>query len=301
MYLTTKNKPDSKPIAINTETREVIRIAENNTGDKEQREDPFDYLDENEIRKFKKKMSILEINLLKNAFKSNIPPTDPFLKSIYDVLKPVLENKEQRELKTHLGGYMVIPKKGKNQIIYVAGQTGSGKSTWISKYLEEYRKVYQERKIFLFSDVDSDSALDKHGVLRIKLNEKLVLNPIKTHELSNTLVIFDDIDSISNKDLKNCVLSLYDSILKKGSSHDFIDLIVTSHAIADYRNTRNLLINTHYIVWFRGGLNVDYVLRKLGLNRDQIYKLMNINSSRWVALHKNYPTFYVSEKEIGII
>lgn len=278
MYLTTKNIPNSKPIAINTATREVIRLVEDNEPTRE----PIKML---------KNPRLLE--LIKNK---NI--TEDELEEIYKLSLPQVNKKE---IKSSIGEYMVIPKKGKNQIIYLGGQTGSGKSTWIGNYLAEYKKIYPERKIYLFSDVTTDPLLDKYGVLRIKLNDNLVTNPIRTEELAESLSIFDDIDSINDKHIKLAINTLYDAILKKGSSHDNIDLIVTSHALADYKASRNLIINAHYIVFFKGTLNVEYVLKRLGLQKKDIQKIQSIQNSRYIAVHKNYPMFYVSAKEIGLL
>jgi hypothetical protein len=85
------------------------------------------------------------------------------------------------------------------EILYITGPSGSGKSTYTRKYLEQYKKKFKSRPIYLFSSLPSDESLDKVGPKRIKLDETLHTDPIKVKELSESICIFDDIDVISEK------------------------------------------------------------------------------------------------------
>ena len=57
------------------------------------------------------------------------------------------------------------------EILYTTGPSGSGKSTYTRKYLEQYKKKYKNRPIYLFSSLPSDDSLDKVGPKRIKRDE----------------------------------------------------------------------------------------------------------------------------------
>lgn len=223
------------------------------------------------------------------------------LLDLYDM--PPLRD-ESKEMKFDKGDIILLPTKGKTDRIYICGPTGSGKTFWISQYLEKYKQIYPNRPIYIFSDVDKDELLDKHKPIRIKLNMSLHQKPIQTHELKDSCVIFDDVDSISDKNIKNAVITLYDSILKKGSSHDNISLIITNHACTDRTATRNILINSNFIVFFPksgSSYGLNYMLKNyMGLSKEQIARVFNL-PSRWVVLHKNFPLWIMYSTGIYLL
>jgi GTPase SAR1 family protein len=291
-----------KPIAINTTTNEVIRL--NDTQEEKKIDEPFEIISEKDIRKNKKKMSVLEMNRLKSAFKSKAKPEDEQLARIYEELTVEMTEKASKIYNAHEGELMLLPTPKKNDRIYIAGSTGVGKSTFILAYLKQYLKIYPDKDIYLFSDVlpEDDKVLTQiPKIKRIKLNQSLVTNPIQTPELEHSCTIFDDVDSISDKSIKKAVITLYDAILKKGSSKNDITLIITNHAMSDYTATRNILINCNYIVFYpQSPVGVEYTLKKFGLNKEQIGKLLAV-PSRWCVLHKNFPFYAVSSKSVFLL
>ncbi len=132
------------------------------------------------------------------------------------------------------------------------------------------------------------------------MNESLIKKPIQTPELKNSLCIFDDIDSISNPKIKKQVHILHDAIAKKGSSKDNIDVIVTNHALTDYRNTRDIIVNTQYFMYFKGAINLDGLFKKLNITKQQAQKINSIDS-RYYIIHKNYPSYLVTDKGIVLL
>ena len=98
----------------------------------------------------------------------------------------------------------------------IRGVSGSGKSTYTRKYLEQYKKKFKSRPIYLFSSLPSDESLDKVGPKRIKLDETLHTDPIKVDELSESICIFDDIDVISEKKVREAVYDILNQVLEIG-------------------------------------------------------------------------------------
>ena len=82
--------------------------------------------------------------------------------------------------------------------IYVCGRSGSGKSTWCRNYIKNYLKMKKGNSVYIFSALESDDAFDDLKVNRIILDEDIVENPIDPDELRDSLVIYDDIDSLSD-------------------------------------------------------------------------------------------------------
>ena len=85
------------------------------------------------------------------------------------------------------------------QILYITGCSGSGKSTYTRKYLDEYKKKYKNNPIYLFSSLKEDKSLDSIKPQRIIIDESPVTDPIDIEDLANSCCIYDDIDVIGNK------------------------------------------------------------------------------------------------------
>ena len=68
----------------------------------------------------------------------------------------------------------------------------------------------------MFSSVDEDKALDKYDVIRVELDEDLLDEPLDPIELENSLCVFDDTDTIRDKNIRNYLSSLRDHLLEVG-------------------------------------------------------------------------------------
>ena len=177
--------------------------------------------------------------------------------------------------------------------IYIAGQTGSGKSTWIANYVKELKKLYPKMDIFLFSTFDEDKALDLLKPTRITINEEIVDSPISKEELKNSVVIFDDIDTIQPKKLANAIRRLRDDLLQNGRKLN-IRVISTSHQVMNYRLTRDLIAFTQKVVLFPQCTTYNQLSRFLtvyiGLDKKEIKFIKDLNT-RWIMIYKNHPSY----------
>ncbi len=186
--------------------------------------------------------------------------------------------------------------------IYIAGPTGSGKSTWVGKYIELYKKIYKKRPVWVFSRLDADEALDKYKVKRIGLDEGLLEDPMSAEDFTKgsdgALVIFDDIDTIPNKDINKEVHRLRDDLLETGR-HENVSVISTGHQLMDYKKTRNLLNEATAVTVFPKSGSGYHIARFLkvycGMDKKNIQKIMNL-PSRWVTIYKSYPIYVLHEK-----
>lgn len=187
----------------------------------------------------------------------------------------------------------IYPTEDPKQIdsVYVTGPAGSGKSYFCSEFIEEYKKRYPKRPIILFSNKPEDEILDQWNPMRIPLNKNLVIDPIELEELEESLVVFDDIDQITDKDIQNAVWKLRDQILEVGRAKQ-ISTCIVAHQITNYKQSRVCLNECSYVVMFcksgaRHGIN--YFLKKYaGLDKKTVAEIMNL-PSRWVVLKKTYP------------
>jgi len=182
-------------------------------------------------------------------------------------------------------------------ICYVAGKSGSGKSTYCASWLREYKKIFPDNPIYLFSEVDHDDILDAVGVHRIKINSSLVTNPINLEECADSVIMFDDVDDISNKKVRDAVFNLMDKGLQMGRHHN-ISMLVTYHLITNGKETRKILNESHYITIFPSAGKVKglkyFLSEYLELDKKQRTKLRKL-PSRWVTIRNCAPMCILSE------
>lgn len=191
--------------------------------------------------------------------------------------------------------------KTERQILYITGQSGSGKSYYTQAWGNEYKKLYPKRDVFLFSSLDDDSSIDKiKGIRRVNIKSpEFLTDELSAEDFRESLVIFDDTDVITNKQIRNKVNSILASLLETGR-HFGASVIYTSHLPCAGNDTKRILNESHQITFFPkslGGRSLKYLLDSyLGLDKDQIKKIKSLDS-RWVTVTKTYPQVVISEKE----
>ena len=119
------------------------------------------------------------------------------------------------------GKFQQIPDTTKNrEILYITAPSGAGKSTYTLKYLQEYKKKYKQNEIYLFSALTEDETIDQlKDIKRIKVDETLVSDPLDIIEFKHSCVVFDDIDVIGNKHIREAVFKILNQILGTITSH----------------------------------------------------------------------------------
>ena len=186
------------------------------------------------------------------------------------------------------------------QIVYITGASGSGKSTYAAKYIQEYKKLFKKNPIYVFSALKDDESLDVVKPKRIVIDDSIYTNPLNVEDFESSLVVFDDIDVISDKKQREAVYNILNQILMIGR-HFCISCIITNHLSTAGIDTKRVLNEAHSIVWFPFSgsgvglkrLLVDYC----GLDKKDIIKSKKCKS-RWVCLFKNYPQIIMCERDL---
>ena len=184
---------------------------------------------------------------------------------------------------------------------YFAGPPGSGKSFLVCRYAKSYMKKYPKNKVYLFSEKETDETIDQcKGIKRIQLDESLVEDPLNWEELHDSLVIFDDVDSISDKSIKKELAHLANKILMLGRDRN-IFIIVTNHNLTNANSTRDILNNCNTITYFPHACSAKSVLYLVenyanGNKRDVLR--IKATHSRWCTIFKNYPPVILTDKEV---
>jgi hypothetical protein len=212
-------------------------------------------------------------------------------KSILKEAKKYVKERKGKDITIFEGEVQPVPRTDSRECIYIAGPSGSGKSTYTANYAREYKKIFPKNKIIVFSRVDHDDVIDKLKPIRILINDELIKDPISPNELANSLVIFDDTDTIPDKALKTAITNLKNDLLETGR-HEDIYVAITSHLISNYRETRTVLNECHSITLFPAGgstYSIKYVLKNYGgLTPNEVSKAISL-PSRWVTLKKTFP------------
>lgn len=182
--------------------------------------------------------------------------------------------------------------------LYICGPSGSGKSTFTGKWIKYYLKMFKEHEFYLFSRVCDDQALDNQDPIRIPLDEEFIMEPYSCEDLGDSVCVFDDCGSITNKHLNLTVQALQDDILETGRHND-ITCVVTSHNIMNWKQTRKILNESTSVVLFpkagsKHGIK-QFLTKYMGMDKKEQEKLLKL-PSRWVYIHKRYPNYIIYEK-----
>lgn len=276
-----------------------------NESDNDDEEIPYDIaelLDDKIFNKMKKRDRIRELMRIQNMLDDK---TEPLRKDdmFYKIRKKRDKNK-MKELIIHDGEVRILPQRNTRECLYVSAPSGGGKSTFLSNYTKEFKKIFPKRRVILFSKIKKDDILDKLNPKRIPLDDnELVTDPIMPEELENSLVIFDDIDTLRNKKIKSAMYELVDDLLETGR-HDNIYVLITSHMLTNYKKTRTILNECKSITIFPYSStkkSIEYCLKNyFGLTKHQINKIMKL-PSRWVTIFRNAPYYVIYSRGIYIL
>ena len=196
-----------------------------------------------------------------------------------------------------------IPQK-KSERLYISAPSGAGKSTFIGLYLDEIRKKDKKRHIFVFSRVTEDEPIDRHKPVRIPLDREIFdENPLVPEDFEDSVLIFDDIDTLMDKPLLKYIQHFRDDLLECGR-HYGITTISTTHQILNFHETRKLLNEANGIVIFpkaTGNFQLKgFLERYMGMEKKEIEEVRKL-PSRWVYFNKEYPMYMIYNKGVVIL
>lgn len=199
-------------------------------------------------------------------------------------------------------------KTEQTQRFYVCGETGVGKSTFIKKYIMEFKKKYPRARVLLFSSKMEDKTLDELGYIeRVQIDDDILTNPYTLAEIAANskpcLTVFDDVEDFQNKKITREIERLLNEVLRNGRSYGIYS-IFTHHQPADYVKTRNLIFEASHCVLFprrSGKETYNYFLeKKMNLNKKTIDMINNLKSN-FVCIKKNIPKTVIADKYILLV
>ena len=252
------------------------------------------------------------MRVLQEAYRKGIPPEHLNIpvegaEDAYREMLGEVQEKGSSKIKLPPGSTFSLnfnPDPTKRSIYYIAGASGSGKS-YIAKHLsEQYQKMFKGRPVYLVSKLKEDETLDGMKERPMRLNiEKITEKPMTDLEpLRESLVIFDDYDTLTGKEAK-AVQQLIDDICIMGR-HTVTSILILSHHLSNFKKTRLCLTEaTHFVVYPQstGAHALNYFLKTyVGMGPKEVAAIKN-TGSRWLCIHKNFPIYYITETEAGLL
>jgi len=255
-----------------------------------------------------KNVGTTQIALLKKAIKESkvgYLANNLNLKLAYEEAQKLLKDLERKNyiIPRTDGQINPIPLQESSRI-GVFGPSGVGKSTFISKWLKTYKEKYKKNKIYIFSPKLDDPAFkgikDLHYV---KLDDTILSNVLDVTEFPNSVCIFDDIESITDRALNNAVRIFRDQCYEIGRAPTNITTIAVHHIILGNQATKIILNESEEVVLFpKSNFSAvsNLCRRYYGFGRDDLNYLKEV-PSRWVVIKRSYPTCIISENAVKVL
>jgi hypothetical protein len=254
------------------------------------------------LHSMKPREAVMVQNTLSKHLSKKLPPVDDKLARTYNQIR--LDGSKDFKLKQ--GNFIPIPDTNKERVIYyVFAPSGSGKTYFTASVLKQWMKLNPKKDIYIFSKLDDDKVIDDLGdrIKRIDIST-LKDSPIDITDIpEGSMTVFDDTDCIEDKTINDALLKLENSIYQVGRHHK-ISVIKTSHLGSDYKKTRVVLTESHYIVVYPSSgsfQQISYVLKHyMGFGNEDVQRVKNAKS-RWVCISKHFPQYVLSENECYLL
>lgn len=203
-----------------------------------------------------------------------------------------------------------LPDLTERFVDYIAGPSGSGKSTVASGIATEFKRVYPNKPIYIFSRTDArkDPAYKHLRPIQIDVDETLLEDPIDiTDEIreGGALMIFDDCGTIQNDKLRKEVEKLMSDAMEVGRKLN-CNMIITNHLVIpnEKKFARTVLNEFNTLTVFPksgSAQQIRYALKTyIGLSNKQIDDILGLKS-RWVRVSKTYPQYVLYDKGAYIL
>ena len=216
------------------------------------------------------------------------------------------------EVKIHDGyRFALAPRpviEKERSVLFIAGESGAGKSYFVREYAKDYKKMFPNNPIYLISYLDRDETLDSYkGITRLNCFNDQFLNDAFNLDLevefSNSLVIFDDVDSIAEKKVKTIIYGLLNKMLRIGRHYN-LSVAYLGHELYASHELKSILNESHSITFFPKFLNykkLKYLLEEyFGLEKEQVQKIRAIKD-RNVTYIKGADKVILSDTEAFIL
>lgn len=213
---------------------------------------------------------------------------------------------------TFINKILPFPKRTR-EVVYIAGPSGSGKSSYACNYIKQFYDEHPDNDIYIFTGIKNDEAInsliqnhDDQRITTIDINDELVADPIKLDDFKDgDLILFDDVCQIYEEKLKECMMNIIRELLEIGR-HKNLYVVITNHLINPVeKKFGRMLMNelTSLTIFPQSGAtkSIRYCLDTyFGLKNIDINKILKLKS-RWVTIQRNFPQTVIYDTGIYIL
>ena len=257
-------------------------------------------------------MGLKKLCMVHTDLMSKDPPRDRHGKRLHAAVKDRLGGLESKIY--HGDDLAVVPRciDGQRDALYVSGSSGSGKSTFASRYAQEYARAYPGRNIYLFSCKEEDPVFD--GVVaplvRVPLDMNFVRETLAAGSASdsirryaNSLVIFDDCEQLSDAETIKALTRFKKNILTLGRQFRIDAISVQHKSLGGHKSITELCQATAIVCFPQMNLGESkrMVACYLAYDHSQMDRIFDERGrlSRWMALIR--PNIVVTPRYVKII
>lgn len=239
---------------------------------------------------------------LEISLKSGLEPDDEKLTEIFYTCKEDIKNKSMKIQLKGGGKLESLPDPNCVEKVGVFGISGSGKSYYSARFIKNILRMKKDSNFFILSNVLEDEPLDKLQPIRLD-NYETACDGIPVEDITDSVILFDDIATISDRGTRKCIEALRDDLLETGRHYN-TRMVCTAHLIMNGWESRRLLNECTSIVLFPKSNRkniINYLKTYEKWDDKDIMRAINL-PSRWVCLvkHKN-PQYVIHEKGAYIV
>ncbi len=256
------------------------------------------------------------VNLLPESFWKDVPeekkeklkisiikqsaPRDASLVLLYDKALNIIRKKTGKEIFFNEGTVYQVPRKDQEiEHILISAPSGAGKTYWACKWIKEFLKMYKNKEFFVISKHETikDKQVETLNPYRIEIKEFATPEPMLIEGLAGSVVLFDDIESIQNRNISARICQFRNDVVENGRKSD-IKILSCIHVLLSGKQNQVIINEATYIVLFpRSGTSGhirQFCKRYLEFPKDIIKKILDL-PSRWVSISKRSPFHVIHE------
>lgn len=224
--------------------------------------------------------------------------------------------------------YYPFPKPNKFFRCFIAGSSGSGKTTLMCNLLNILNHFNDKMFVLFISSILDDDKLDKQlkKIFKrqcLKINQNSIIKdtkreiPLNLNDLfiflkklnfESCCVVFDDVDSMTNKNVKLFLNNFMNEILERGRSHTKnepnINCIIIKHEMSGL-DTKKLFLECEYVYFNLQVIHkqrLKYICEKFNLESYLNLLIERKNEGDGMCcLSTKYPFYLFTNKLISLV
>jgi hypothetical protein len=256
-----------------------------------------------------------KLNNLDLDIYSKSTPTVRKERKIYNAVMNRIAALESRLYYPRDGKIRFVPRHLDNQRdgIYVAGPSGAGKTYFASRYSQDYQREFPGNNIYLFSRKNRDPLFDEdvQGIIRVPLDRHFIssiqekpgvnLDPLDRYH--DSLLIFDDFESIIDKDIRKAVMDFKNSAFQLGRYRNISCISIQHKALGGAKSLVDICESNILVIFPKMNLgeSIKMLAKYCSYTKDQIEQIFTPEARKERVMVIIRPNVIITEKFIKVI